>query len=49
MILEYLERYKKAHKQEIKDLLWNKLPDILTEKQKEDKIRNLLNVRLAKG
>lgn len=48
MILEYLEKYKKAHKQEIKDLLWNKLPDILTEEQKEDKIRNLLNVRLAK-
>ncbi len=48
MILEYLEKYKKAHKQEIKDLLWNKLPDILTEKQKEDKINNLLNSKLSR-
>lgn len=48
MIIEYLEKYTKAHKQEIKDLLWNKLPDILSEKQKEDKINNLLNSKLSR-
>jgi ATP-dependent DNA helicase RecG len=47
-ILDYLEKFKKAQRKEIKDLLWNKLPDILTDKQKEDKIRNLLNSKLVR-
>jgi len=41
-ILEYLTQYKKASKTQIKKLLWEKLPDILNNSQKESKIRNLL-------
>lgn len=42
MIVEYLKQYDKARKKEIRELLWDKLPDALSEKQKENKIRNLL-------
>ena len=41
-ILEYIAQYKKASKTQIKRLLWEKLPDILKDGQKESKIRNLL-------
>jgi len=41
-ILEYLTQYKKASKTQIKRLLWEKLPDILSNEQKEIKIKNLL-------
>lgn len=41
-IVEYLKQYDKARKKEIRELLWDKLPDALSEKQKENKIRNLL-------
>lgn len=43
LIVEYLKEYKKAKKKDIRELLWNKLPDVLTEKQKEYKIGNLLS------
>lgn len=42
LIVEYLKQYDKARKKEIRELLWDKLPDALSEKQKENKIRNLL-------
>lgn len=42
LIVEYLKQYEKAQKREIRELLWDKLPDALNEKQKENKIRNLL-------
>ena len=32
----------RQEKKEIRELLWDKLPDALSEKQKENKIRNLL-------
>lgn len=32
----------KSNYQEINELLWNKLPEILNDKQKKDKITNLL-------
>lgn len=32
----------KARRKDINDLLWDKLPDSLSEKQKENKIHNLL-------
>lgn len=43
LILEYLRTYKKASKNELTELLYSKLPDILSDKQKHNKIRYLLN------
>ncbi|GBU28966.1 transcriptional regulator [Treponema sp. R8-4-B8] len=48
-ILEYLTQYKKATKAQIKRLLWEKLPDILNNRQKESKIKNLLWVLKKEG
>lgn len=42
LIIKYLEQYGTAKKKDIRDLLWDKLPEILEDKQKEAKIRNLL-------
>lgn len=44
LIVEYLKQYKKAKKKDIRELLWDKLPDALSDKQKEYKIGNLLAV-----
>ncbi len=43
MIVEYLKQWKKAKKKDIKNLLWDKLPEGLTDAQKESKIKNLLH------
>ena len=43
LIVKYLERYGKAKKKDIRALLWDKLPEVMEDKQKEDKIRNLLS------
>lgn len=42
LILEYLHVYQRAKRKDIRELLLDKLPDTLTEKQKEYKIGNLL-------
>lgn len=42
LIMDYLQQYDHASKKEIKQLLQNKLSDALTEKQKSNKINNLL-------
>jgi ATP-dependent DNA helicase RecG len=42
MILDYLRKWHKCTKKDFIELLGDKLPDVLTEKQKDDKIRNLL-------
>ena len=42
MILEYLEKYKKASKNEIDKLILDILPEILDEKQKKNKMRNIV-------
>lgn len=42
MIIEYLKKFSKAKREDIKNLLWDKLPDILKDQQKENKITNLL-------
>ena len=34
LIVEYLKQYEKAKKSEIRELLWDKLPDVLSDKQK---------------
>lgn len=42
LIYTYLEKYNSAKRKDISDLLMDKLPDILNEKQKVSKIKNLL-------
>lgn len=42
LIIEYLKKFNSAKKKDIRVLLWDKLPDILDDKQKERKIGNLL-------
>ena len=42
LIIKYLKKYGKAKKKDIRNLLWDKLPDVLSETQKEYKIGNLL-------
>lgn len=42
LIRSYLSEYGKAQKKDIQQLLWDKLPDSLTDKQKNSKISNLL-------
>ncbi|MCD7949179.1 MAG: putative DNA binding domain-containing protein [Erysipelotrichaceae bacterium] len=43
MMVRYLKEFNRATKKEFKGLLWNKLPDILDDDQKEKKISNLLS------
>ena len=43
MIINYLDEFNEARKKDIRSLLWEKLPDILDDKQKERKIGNLLS------
>ena len=42
MILEYLKKYKHATREEITKLILDKLPDILDEKQRKNRIKNIL-------
>ena len=49
MIIEYLKKFNKAKREDIKNLLWDKLPDILKDQQKENKITNLLQSLRRKG
>ena len=44
LVVEYLKQYGKAKKKDIRELLWDKLPDALSDKLKEYKIGNLLAV-----
>ncbi|MDO9578722.1 MAG: putative DNA binding domain-containing protein [Candidatus Cloacimonadales bacterium] len=47
LIIEFLNTYKQATRDEIESLLMPKLPDILDEKQKKIKINNLLSNQLG--
>ena len=42
MIIEYLDKFEKATKNDIDKLIYNKLPDILNDKQKSHKIKNMI-------
>lgn len=42
LVVEYLRQYTTAKKKDIRKLLWEKLPNALSDTQKENKIRNLL-------
>ncbi|MCL5027662.1 MAG: putative DNA binding domain-containing protein [Bacteroidetes bacterium] len=43
LIIEYLSEYQSASREDIDNLLLNKLPDILNDIQKNNKIKNLLS------
>ena len=49
LILEYLKEYKKAKRCDIRRLLWDKLSDILSDTQKERKIKTLLEKLKKEG
>lgn len=49
LIVEYLKQYGKAKKKDIRELLWDKLPDALSDVQKENKIRNMLTMLKKQG
>ncbi len=49
MIVQYLKRYGKAKKSDIRDLLWAKLPEVLDDKKKNSKISTLLTSLRVKG
>lgn len=42
LIIDYLKKWEKGKKADFDKLLLDKLPDSMTEKQKKDKVRNLL-------
>lgn len=43
MILEYLRKYGSATRKDVDELLLSKLPDVLNEKQKQNKVMNILS------
>ena len=49
LIVNYLKQFGSASKEDIRCLLLGKLPDSMDEKQKEDKIRNMLHSMHKKG
>jgi len=49
IIIQYLKQYDKAQKQDIRDLLWDKLPDNLSDKQKNSKVSTILTYMRRKG
>jgi ATP-dependent DNA helicase RecG len=49
LILEYLAKYREAKRVDIEKLLLDKLPEVLDEKQKYNKIKNLLQSMKNKG
>lgn len=42
MIIDYLEKFGKAKRRDLRELLWDKFPNVLSDKQKERKIMTLL-------
>ncbi len=42
LVVEYIKKYHKAKRKDINDLLWDKLPASLSDKQKANKIHNIL-------
>jgi ATP-dependent DNA helicase RecG len=42
MVIELIKKFDSANRKDIDDLLWSKLSDMLTEKQKKQRINNLL-------
>ncbi|MCD6582533.1 MAG: putative DNA binding domain-containing protein [Desulfuromusa sp.] len=42
MVIEYLKKFHQASSPEVSELLFDKMPEVLSEEQKKNKIRNLL-------
>lgn len=49
MIIDYLEKFGKAQRKDIRKLLWDKLPAVLSDNQKERKILTLLTALKRAG
>ncbi len=49
MIVQYIEKWGKVQKKDIKALLWDKLPAGLDDKQREAKIKYLMYALCLKG
>ena len=49
MVLEYIKQFKEATRNEIEGLLLEKLPDVLSEQQKKDKVKNILQWLKSNG
>lgn len=49
MIIDYLEKFGKAQRKDIRKLLWDKLPAVLSDKQKDRKILTLLTALKRAG
>jgi len=49
LIVEYLKKFEKSPRKNIEKFLWDKLPDILTETQKKNKVTNLLSALRIEG
>lgn len=49
LIVEYIEKFGCASRNDIRELLKEKLPSVLSDKQKEDRIKNLLQSLKNKG
>lgn len=49
MIVQYISTFDKAKKKDIRELLWDKLPDFMDDKQKNKKISTLLSSLRSKG
>lgn len=49
LILEYISKWEKASRKEIEILLLDKLPNILNERQKKDKVGNLIQLLRREG
>ena len=47
-MIDFIVEYKKASKEDINKLLYDILPDVLSEDKKKNKIRNLLYAMSAK-
>ncbi|MDR9499710.1 MAG: putative DNA binding domain-containing protein [Hydrogenovibrio sp.] len=49
LICEYIEKFGKAKRLDINKLILDKLPDVLDERQKDNKVRNLLQALKKEG
>lgn len=49
LIISFIEKYKTASRQDINELLYDKLSDVLSKEQKQTKIRNLIQTLKNEG
>ena len=49
LIIEYLKKYGSAKRKQLEELLWDKLPEVLSEESKKNKVMHLLQDLRRKG